>query len=248
MTLKEFFGKLRFYVSVPKCVCCDEHLDYSEKALCSSCMVKYNEHKQRNCSKCSRVLSRCKCSNQHLEAHGIKTVIKLFRYSNTEQAKPSNALIYSLKKDNREDVLSFLTDELSEAIISNIDLSHGDYIITNVPRRRNAIVKFGYDHAKDLAISVARKLGISYADILVSHSKKSQKSIMREERIHNADFDYKKNREMSLKGKTVILIDDIVTTGASMSAGAMLLKGLGCKRVVSASLAIAYKDSYTPFI
>ena len=247
MCLKNFFDRVLFYLSVPKCVCCMERLDYEDTALCKYCMTIYNEHKKRNCSRCSKKLAYCSCSNYYLSSHGVKSAVKVFRYGNIEQAKPSNCLIYSLKKDNRSDVMSFLADELADAIRNNIDVSNGSYVITNVPRRRRAIVKFGYDHAKSLAITVSKNLGVEYMDLLVSRSKKSQKSIMREERMRNANFDYKSRKEISLKGKSVILIDDIVTTGASMSVGAMLLKGMGAKRIISASLGIAYKDSYTPF-
>ena len=66
-----------------------------------------------------------------------------------------------------------------------------------------------------------------------------------QDRFKNALYDYKK--PYILEGERVILIDDIVTTGASMGACATLIKGLGAKEIVGACMAVAYRDPYTPF-
>ena len=160
---------------------------------------------------------------------------------------PSNYLIYSLKQDNRDDVLDFLSDELVEALNASIEINSTDYVITNVPRRRKAIIDFGYDHSKDLAVLVARKLKIQYVEILASKSKKAQKTLYGHDRVVNAKFEYKCKDNFSLKGKNVILVDDIVTTGASMTNSATLIKGLRPKQIIGACLGTAYKEKYIDF-
>jgi len=47
---------------------------------------------------------------------------------------------------------------------------------------------------------------------------------------------------LSLSGKKVMLIDDIVTTGTSMGSAATLLRGLGAKGIIGVCIAIAYRD------
>ena len=247
MKIKEFINRALYYISVPKCVLCRDKLDYGDRGLCKSCMKAYKAHKERNCPRCSRVLSECFCSYEYLELHGIKNLVKLFRYSKTDQSLPSNYLIYSLKQDNRADVLSFLADELALALVNSIDFSKDTYIITNVPRRRKAIVNFGYDHAKELAMKVSDRLQLEYIEILKSKSKKSQKSVYGQERMENAKFDYVCPENFSLKGKIVIIVDDIVTTGASMSNCATLIKALKPKRIIGACLGTAYKEKYIDY-
>ena len=247
MKIKELFNRVIFYIAVPKCVMCKDKLNYGERALCQKCRAVYDEHKKRNCPHCSKVLAECSCSYDYLESHGIKNLIKIFRYSKTEQSLPSNYLIYSLKQDNRADVLSFLSDELSNAIKNSININNIELIITNVPRRRKAIVTYGYDHAKELAKSVSKNLGIEYIELLKSKSKKSQKSVHGHERILNAKFDYKRKELISLKGKYIILVDDIITTGASLSNCATLIRGLKPKRIIGACLGTAYRESYINF-
>jgi predicted amidophosphoribosyltransferase len=160
---------------------------------------------------------------------------------------PANYLIYSLKQDNRSDVLDFLSAELSGAIKNSLDLSSGDYVVTNVPRRKRAIVDFGYDHARELARRVADILGLEYVEILESKSKKAQKTVFGDERRRNAIFDYICDDDFTLKGKCVILIDDIVTTGSSITNCATLIKALRPKSIVAASLGVAYKEPRIDF-
>jgi len=154
-------------------------------------------------------------------------------------------LIYSLKRDNRKDVLDFLTKELCDAIENSVN-NPSEMIFTNVPRRRESIRKYGMDHASLLAKSVAKYFSARYYQPLISKSKQEQKHMSGTQRLKNASFRLKKGAR-SFKGKTVILIDDIVTTGSSMGACAMLLRALGAKKIIGAVVSIAYKDEYIPF-
>ena len=139
-------------------------------------------------------------------------------------------------------MLEFLANELSSSIAIAFPAA-SKFVFTSIPRRRAAKIKYGIDHAALLSARVAKKLGAKYEKILISHSKKEQKlSKHREERMKNARFDYA-SKHIDLTGKTVVLVDDVVTTGASMSVAATLLKGAGAKKIVGASLAIAYNDS-----
>ena len=158
---------------------------------------------------------------------------------------PLNAPIYSLKRHNRKDVLEFCSNEL-EGAIRNSYPKASTYIFTNVPRSRNSIVKYGFDHAEMLARNLANRFGAKYEKLLVSDVKVEQKSLHGESRKVNAKFSLIDDT-IDLSGKTVIIIDDIVTTGSSMGAVAMLIHGLGAKRILGATLGIAYKDKYTPF-
>ena len=243
MNRKNLFRKILYYISVPKCVLCKETLDIDDLGLCKSCSATYKAHKQRNCSRCAKILSECSCSSEYLAAHGIKKVTKVFRYSKQDQALPSNYLIYSLKQDNRDDVLSFLAEEMANSIKNSFEIEKGKYIVTNVPRRKNAIVKFGFDHAAILAKKVSKILKIEYIPMLISKSKTAQKSVIGEERHRNVRFDYKSKKDLDLKGYTVLLVDDIITTGASMSSCATLIKAFRPKQVIGSALGIAYKDS-----
>ena len=241
INIKEISDRALFALSVPKCVCCRERLDYGQNAFCPKCYSEFEEIKTRNCSRCSKKLSECDCSNAYLEAHFVRRVVKSFRYLIREETNAANALVFSLKKDNRKDVLNLCTKEMAAAIRNSIEAPES-YILTNVPRRRAAIIEYGIDHSALLAEAVAKELRAEYIPLLKSQSQKPQKSLERKERLKNVEFDLIK--EIDLTGKSVIIVDDIITTGASMGAAAALLRSLGAKNIVAAALAIAYKDKY----
>lgn len=236
----KLIDKILFYISVPKCVNCGERLNMSERGLCSGCMEEYRNHLQRNCSRCAKPLYECSCSNDYLDAHLVHRLIKVFRYV-PDFHNPASALIYSLKRDNNRRVLDFLSDELAGALRSSVP-NPADFLFTSVPRRRKATQKYGIDHAALLARATADKLGASYKPLLVSKSKNPQKkSGSIEKRVSNIDVRLKKE-STDLSGKHIIIVDDIVTTGASMAACAMILRGAGARTLTGAVLSIAYKD------
>ncbi len=243
MTIKELYRRALFYLTVPKCVGCDTKLQIDDIALCKRCMRSHTLLKERNCSRCAKTLDKCDCSNEYLKKHKIKRLVKVFRYIPEEEGTPSNNLIYNLKRNNRADVLDFLSNELAKAINNSL-VDSQKYIITNVPRRKSEIKRFGYDHAAVLAKAVASLLGAEYKLFLKSKAKKAQKKMSRDERKQNAKVEPVK--KLDLHGKKIILLDDIVTSGASMATAADALKALGAKEIIGAAISIAFKDEYTP--
>lgn len=240
MKFKDFINKILFYVSVPKCASCGERLLQSDKALCADCKKAYDELLKFNCSICSKPYYECECSNKFLDAHYVHKVYKIFRYFPGDEP-PTNMLIYRLKRDNRHDVINFLTDELKRTLI-NKDVNLDNTIITSVPRRRKSIRKYGFDHAKVLGKTLAKEIGLEYKSLLVSRAKRDQKkSRNKDERRQNAIFDYRKN-VTDIKGKNVLIVDDVITTGASVAHCATLLHGLGAKRITALAIGIAYID------
>ena len=239
MSIKLIFDRFLHLISVPTCVCCKERLDFNETALCPKCSAEFEEIKTRNCSKCAKILSECSCSTRDLEAHFIKNITKSFRYNPREENLSANSLIYSLKRDNRSDVLKKCTEEMCAAILNTHNITE-DFVITNVPRRRRAIVRYGIDHSELLAKSVAKRLGVKYIRTLKSRAKSEQKFLTREERLKNTDFTLLTKE--SLEGKKIIIVDDIITTGASVGSAAVMIRALRPKSIYAAALAIAYKD------
>lgn len=244
INITEIWEQILFYVSVPTCVCCKKRLLKSDLALCPQCIEKRERMKFRSCSRCGKKLDMCLCANEYLESHYMKKLAKCFRYMQREDTLPLNAPIYSLKRHNRDDVLEFCSNELAGAI-RNCYPDASEFIFTNIPRSEKSIVKYGFDHAEMLAKSVAEKMGARYEKFLVSDVKMEQKKLHGESRKINAKFSL--IGDFDLSGQTVLIIDDIVTTGSSMGAAAMLIHGLGAKKIFGATMGIAYKDKYTPF-
>ena len=236
--------RLLFLLSVPRCVNCKERLSYGDLAFCPECSVGFEEFKTRNCSVCSLPLVECSCSFEGLSDSYVRRVLKVFRYIPREENKLPNSLVFALKQANRRDVIDRCARELSVAL-GNSGTDFSDWIVTNVPRRRSAILKYGFDHAEQLAIALARSVGAVYLPLLKSKSRAAQKQLSSEQRRENVEFIIKGAPD--LKGKRVLIVDDVITTGASVAEAARLIHSLGAKEIVAASLSIAYKDRNIPF-
>jgi len=238
----KFFNDILYYLSVPKCVNCGNRLAIEELALCPECKREYDDVLERTCSICSRHLYECDCTNKYLDAHYVHHLIKVYRYLIRDIDLPTNKLIYSLKRDYRSDTVAFLSCELAKAIKASVK-NPEECIFTSIPRRRASIIKYGMDHAQLLSRRTAKILGAEYKNLLNSRAKTEQKKAgSREGRLKNTTFKIK-NESVDLTGKRVILVDDLVTTGASMGTAAMLIKSLGAKSITGAAIAIAYKDN-----
>ena len=231
--------RVLFALSVPTCVACHKRLSYGQMAFCPECSTIFDDFRTRNCSRCAKILSECDCSNEFLSSHYVKKVVKCYRYLDRDEAKPGNALIYSLKRDNRLDVLNVCRDLLIGAL-KNANIDFKNCIFINVPRRKAAIIEYGIDHSEMLARAIAKSFRARYIPLLSSKAKRPQKSLETTERFKNAEFYL--NRKPNLSGKTVIIVDDIITTGASVGKAAAYVRSLGCKDIIAATLAIAYKD------
>ena len=241
MKIGDIFSRFLHLCSVPACISCGERLDFSDLAFCSECYDKFSSAKKQDCSRCAKLLPECTCTNEFLKTHFVKGLVKVFRYRPAEKENaPENMLIYAIKREERYDVIKRAVLELRLAMENSLDINE-DVVFTSVPRRKSAILEYGVDHAAKIAKLLSKEFGAKYLPLLGSRAKKAQKTLTRIERLKNAEFVIRK--DLDLSGKTAVLVDDVVTTGASMASAASLIRSLGCKKIYGACLGIAYRDS-----
>lgn len=116
-------------------------------------------------------------------------------------------------------------------------------IITWVPLSRARLRKRGYDQAQLLAEYAAAHLGIEAQPLLKKkRNNKAQSSLGGEAaRKANVKDVYTLRADITLEGKRILLIDDVVTTGATMSECAGVLKKAGAAWVTGLTVASAGK-------
>ena len=238
--ISRFIKNVLYFTAVQKCASCMKKLDKNEAGLCRTCLKKYEEAKMRNCSLCAKSLPECSCTNLYLSAHCVKGLSKLARYNGGVSREAMTPIIYRLKYKSRADVLDIITDDMVRSIRASLPPLPADTIITNVPNRKSAIRRRGFDHSEVLAKYIASKLSLEYTPLLKSLSKKSQKRLNSAERKLNAKFE--PLHECDLRGKFIIIVDDVVTSGASMGNAAFVIRSLGAKDIYGATIAIAYRD------
>ncbi len=137
------------------------------------------------------------------------------------------------------DAFAVLMTELSADILERID------VVTSVPCSLKRRLELGYDHTARIAKDISRRRGFRYRRLLrVTGNKREQKRLSRAERIENARNSYKIVDNKYISAKNILLVDDVCTTGATLSAIAAKLKAAGAAKVYAITFAkVGYSRS-----
>ncbi len=138
------------------------------------------------------------------------------------------------------DGLSAYADIYSEFIVKCIDENQISCdSITWVPLSRRRLRKRGYDQAELLAKGIGKRLGLPPVRLLKKRrdTPPQSKTGSAEKRRANIAGAYTCLRPEQVAGKRVLLVDDIVTTGATLSEAAGMLKKAGAVEVLAATVA-----------
>lgn len=146
-------------------------------------------------------------------------------------------MIYGLKFGGKKD-LGELIGLLLGKCIKNDEIT-ADLVIP-IPLSEVRMKERGYNQADLIASTVARVSGIPYAsDVLIRTKNTSRQAECKnnEERFMNVRSAFALNSKWDITGATVILIDDVVTTGNTMHEAACVLLDCGAMAVLCCAFA-----------
>ena len=115
-----------------------------------------------------------------------------------------------------------------------------DVLITHLPTASQRIRQRGFDQAALIAESVASSLGCTYTPLLSRTTQVDQIGKNRIERQKQMRESFACYETDKVTGKTILLIDDVITTGASIEAAASVLRRSGAAHVDAAVIARHY--------
>jgi ComF family protein len=111
-------------------------------------------------------------------------------------------------------------------------------VVVPVPLSRQRLRTRGYNQAGLLADQIAQTVGARVVpDALERTDRPPQQTLPAAERLENLDGVFTCRRPTDVKNRRVLLIDDVVTTGATVSACANALAGAGARRVSAMAFA-----------
>lgn len=124
------------------------------------------------------------------------------------------------------------------------NLSEDYDLISWIPLSAKRLKKRGYDQAELLAAAAARELNDIAVNTLIKHRDVPAQSGMgsAEKRRANISGCYCVSDPEQIAGKRILLIDDIVTTGSTLSECARVLRSAGAEKVCCATLACTRKS------
>ncbi|MEH7444574.1 ComF family protein [Bacillus sp. JJ1122] len=150
-----------------------------------------------------------------------------------------------------KNISMFSYDNFTKEVIAKFKF-RGDYILAELfaSAFRKALLAFQYDYIVPIPLSEERlyERGFNQAEAIIRtagcqpthllsriHTEKQSKK-SRHERIHLEQV-FKAETHLDLRGKTILLVDDIYTTGSTLRHAAKLLKDHGAAKVYSLTLA-----------
>ncbi len=166
-------------------------------------------------------------------------------FAAVDYAYPWSGLISRYKFGERPGWAPFFAAMLMQADGLNDALKslQATDLILPVPLSKERLQTRGFNQAWELASALARQSGsLAKADgtlLLRVKNTQPQTELLRQERLANVKgaFQVDPLRTAELKGKRVILVDDVMTSGASLLTSAKALKDAGAAHVTGVVLA-----------
>ena len=218
-----------FYLFFPKtCVCCDEQLVQNEFEICLKCRF---ELPVTNFA----IKNGNKIEQTFYGRFPLEYATALFYY---RTKSISQKLIYQLKYKGRQDIGTLLGQWLGNELKDCDRFITVDYIVP-VPLHPKKFKTRGYNQLTTFGISLSEILGVPYIDDkLIRKSVTDTQTLKhRFERWKNVNEIFYLNDVNFFKNKHVLLIDDVITTGATLEACAIELSKAKSIKISIATMA-----------
>ncbi len=216
-----------------RCPVCDDIVYPGGGKICPECLKKLKLLTPPWCMKCGKKLAEEEefCTDCSRMKHRFDRGRALYEYQSAA------ASIYRLKYSGRREYAEFFGEEMARYLSGFLEQIKPDALVP-IPLHPRRFRKRGYNQAALLARQLGRCAGIPVREKLLVRVKntkplKLQNPAERQNNLKKA-FNIGEN---DVKLKTILLVDDIYTTGATMDAVAAVLRQSGVERVYFITLA-----------
>ena len=200
-----------------------------EGNLCPECLKKTTFNDKATCPICGRkTVHREICIECKAKPPLFDYAISALIYEGT-----AVKLIHKFKNGD-----AYLKDYFADLIVAKLDIVAPIDYITFVPMTKKAERKRGYNQARLLAEAISERINVPVCDVIEKVKDTSdQKALSGKDRAKNLEGSFKAKSKNALLDKNVLLVDDILTTGATADAVCMSLFHAGVMRVFLATIA-----------
>ena len=221
--VSEFLSKILFSEKWTCNLCGREVFD---GYFCQDCLSKLPFNDGEICFHCGRHVKVSE--NYCLTCKGKLTAIdkgrSVFRYKDEVAF-----LIRKLKYDNGRYLAKVFAPYLEKLYLKNY--FNADFMVF-VPMTDNALKERGYNQTELLANELTKLINVPIKNVIVKVKEtERQATLDRGERIKNLNGAFKVVDQKTIENKTVLIIDDVTTTGSTGEVIASLLKKKGASKV-----------------
>ena len=239
--IKKFKGFITKYLFNTKwrCLSCGREI-FDGGYFCDDCKLKLPLNDGNICDRCGRktIQSQTACTTCK---QGIQNFNKA--RSSFEYQKPIKQLIQKLKFYNKRFYAEVFADYLAITYFKNM---FAPDVITYVPMTEKAKRKRGYNQSEMLAKELSKRVNVQVVDCLVKIKEtKRQAKLNKAQRMKNLQGAFKVVDKKLVKGKRVLLVDDVLTTGTTVNAVSekLLKAGATCVDVLTVA-SVTNKEGY----
>lgn len=231
-------AKVLDFLYPPRCAACGTPLAAeSERRVCARCVLRVERMPEPRCEICggpveSEVSDTARCARCLAHPPRYRVARTVARYRTTAEDEPGSlpALIrrhkYGLDQSVGRALVEYLGDELPMAA--------GDYdVVIPVPLHWRRLWWRGFNQAALLAGEVARRLNLPLDTTAMSRRRFTtpQTSRHHDERIKNVRRAFAVIKPERVRNRRVLIVDDVMTTGATVDECARVLIAAGAASV-----------------
>lgn len=212
---------------------------------CEACSTLLFKQEEYICNLCSVSLPR---SNYHKNADNelanvfagripFKHVMSYFLF---EKSGKIQHLLHQIKYQDQKELAFFLGKKYAEELIQDKHMLDFDVIIP-IPLHKNKLKLRGFNQSEWFAMGLSAQLKIPLDTFsMVRHAETATQTKKKKyERWENVEGIFSIVDKNKLIGKHVLIVDDVITTGATIEAGWLALKDVEDLRFSIAALAFA---------
>jgi ComF family protein len=226
------------FLAPSSCLCCGRSRDFDDKLLCPGCaaaLLKINPGFGPACPFCGKMISSSACVSCHPPAD-----LRMYYWGPYENELKECITQF---KFHRARELGLRLTEMAHDSVGPLMLQVHYDIIVPVPLHRGRQRRRTYNQSELLAARLSELAGIESQPNLLVRARRTfqQAKLPEDQRWHNVRgaFSVPPKNETILGKKLILLVDDIVTTGATVYEASKPLLAAGAARVDIFSLAYA---------
>lgn len=223
-------SKITDFFFPPSCISCNTLIDSeNEDCLCKECRTRFEYAKinARSLFDGEAVIPVEIKGNERTLDSFIASLANYRQSTLTPGFNVQRQLIFKLKRYDYSRMIDFFTEELADLIdeVTNGAFDPDNTVFLNIPRNPLNYIKTLNDGIRLIAKALAKEYGATYVDAFSkSLFSKEQKYLSKKERRKNGSkLRLKKKKLENIKFKTAFIIDDVVTTGSTVTEAARLL-------------------------
>lgn len=212
------------------CAVCGEVLSRGEQEICLNCLLALPLIDDAHCAEIEKLF------------WGIVPVERAASYFYYRKGSPYNNLLHHLKYKNRPQIGVLLAKNAATELLTK-GFFNGVELILPLPLSKKKERSRGYNQCDYIAEGLSQVTGIPVVRGCITRTKanETQTHKNRQERWKNVEGIFAVSNPDAVRGKHILLIDDVLTTGATISDCARALVRAGCRVTI---FTLAYSHSF----